>query len=201
MRPTHRTHHVMVTSLRPLILSLGLGLAMAGTVLAQAPLPDAPKAEPVQPLSTNAPMGERISPPELIEPTASRKIEDAPAARQSTPVEPSDATISQTTPAQSTASPEKETGMASWYGPGFHGRRTASGSRFDMHAISVAHPKLPLLSYVKVTLTQTGQFIIAQITDRGPYSKGRIVDLSKAAAQALGFIPMGVAHVTVEPLE
>lgn len=93
-----------------------------------------------------------------------------------------------------------QNGIASWYGPGFHGRRTASGSRFDMHGISVAHRTLPLLSYVRITLAETGAQIVAQVTDRGPYAKGRIVDLSKGAAQALGMIGKGLAQVMVEPV-
>lgn len=99
-----------------------------------------------------------------------------------------------------TASP-LETGLASWYGPRFHGRRTASGLRFNMHAMTAAHPTLPLLSFVKVTLHTTGHHILAQITDRGPHVKGRIIDLSKAAAQALGLLSQGLAQVTVEPVK
>ena len=91
-------------------------------------------------------------------------------------------------------------GLGSWYGPGFHGRRTASGLLFDMHAFTAAHRTLPLLSYVKVTLADTGTYVIAQITDRGPFVKGRIIDLSKGAATALGLLPKGLATVIVEPI-
>lgn len=91
-------------------------------------------------------------------------------------------------------------GIGSWYGPGFHGRRTASGQLFNMHALTAAHKTLPLMSYVKVTLADTGHFVIAQITDRGPFVKGRIIDLSKGAAAALGLLPKGLATVTVEPI-
>jgi rare lipoprotein A len=95
---------------------------------------------------------------------------------------------------------QAQSGLGSWYGPGFHGRRTASGLLFDMHAFTAAHRTLPLLSYVKVTLVETGVHIIAQITDRGPYVRGRIIDLSKGAAAALGLLPKGLAAVIVEPV-
>ena len=80
-----------------------------------------------------------------------------------------------------------ETGIASWYGKQFHGRRTASGERFDMEALTAAHPKLPFGSWVRVRNLINGRSIDVRINDRGPYIKRRIIDLSRAAAQALGF--------------
>lgn len=94
-----------------------------------------------------------------------------------------------------------EQGWASWYGKKFHGKRTASGKKFNMYDFSVAHPQLPFFSWVKVTLVETGQSVIAQVTDRGPYTKDRIVDLSKAAAQSIGLLGKGVAKVEVEPID
>jgi rare lipoprotein A len=79
-----------------------------------------------------------------------------------------------------------QTGFASWYGPGFHGRRTASGERFNQHALTAAHKTLPLGSKVKVTNLKTKKTVIVTINDRGPYARGRIIDLSKGSAQALG---------------
>ena len=76
-------------------------------------------------------------------------------------------------------------GMASWYGPGFHGRRTASGERFNQYAMTAAHKTLPLGSLVRVTSLETNQSIIVRINDRGPYRQGFIIDLSKGAARAL----------------
>lgn len=76
-------------------------------------------------------------------------------------------------------------GMASWYGPGFHGRRTASGERFNQYAMTAAHKTLPLGSLVRVTSLETNQSIIVRINDRGPYRRGYIIDLSKGAARAL----------------
>ena len=77
------------------------------------------------------------------------------------------------------------TGMASWYGPGFHGRRTASGERFNQYAMTAAHKTLPLGSIVKVTNVETNRSIVVRINDRGPYRRGFIIDLSKGAAKAL----------------
>ena len=76
-------------------------------------------------------------------------------------------------------------GMASWYGPGFHGRRTASGERFNQYAMTAAHKSLPLGSLVRVTSLETNHSIIVRINDRGPYRRGFIIDLSKGAAKAL----------------
>jgi hypothetical protein len=91
-------------------------------------------------------------------------------------------------------------GSASWYGPGFHGRRTASGQRFDMNALTAAHKTLPLNTIVRVTNNRNGLSAIVRITDRGPFIPGRIIDLSKGAAQAVGMLSSGTAPVTVEVL-
>lgn len=91
-------------------------------------------------------------------------------------------------------------GFASWYGPGFHGRRCANGERYDMNAMTAAHKTLPFNTMVKVTNNRTGQSTVVRITDRGPYIHNRIIDLSKAAAQAVGMLSSGTAPVTVEVL-
>jgi len=77
-------------------------------------------------------------------------------------------------------------GAASWYGPGFHGKRTANGERFDTHALTAAHKTLPFGTKVRVTNEQTGKSVVVRINDRGPYAHGRVIDLSKAAAEAVG---------------
>ena len=92
----------------------------------------------------------------------------------------------------------RQTGVASWYGPGFHGKRTASGERFDQNDLTAAHRKLPLGSEVKVTNLENGRAITVEINDRGPYVKGRVIDLSKAAARRLGIVDDGVAKVRIE---
>lgn len=86
-------------------------------------------------------------------------------------------------------------GMASWYGKERHGRRTANGEIFDAAAFTGGHPTLPLPSYVEVTNLRNGAQVILRINDRGPFVRGRIVDMSSAAARALGFYRQGTAPV------
>jgi rare lipoprotein A len=93
-----------------------------------------------------------------------------------------------------------EEGVASWYGPGFHGNLTASGEQFDQGALSAAHPTLPLPTLARVTRLDTGASVLVRINDRGPYVGDRVIDLSRAAAEALDFIDAGVAEVRVEAL-
>lgn len=88
-------------------------------------------------------------------------------------------------------------GVASWYGRAFHGRRTANGERFDMHALTAAHPTLPLSTRVRVTNLDNGRSIAVRVNDRGPFARGRIIDLSQAGARALGFEARGTARVRV----
>jgi rare lipoprotein A len=92
-------------------------------------------------------------------------------------------------------------GVASWYGPGFHGRRTANGERFNQHALTAAHRSLPFGTQVKVTNLNNGRSVVVRINDRGPFSKGRIIDLSKGAAKAIGVFNSGVAPVAIEVLK
>jgi rare lipoprotein A (peptidoglycan hydrolase) len=89
-------------------------------------------------------------------------------------------------------------GIASWYGSGFHRRMTSNGEWFDMEYFSAAHPTLPLPSYVKVTNIDNGSEIIVRVNDRGPFSGGRIIDVSKKCAEVLGFKDRGTANVRVQ---
>ena len=91
-------------------------------------------------------------------------------------------------------------GRASWYGPGFHGRRTANGEVFNQNALTAAHPSLSFGTKVKVTNLNNGRSVVVRINDRGPYSGGRVIDLSAAAAQSLNMIRSGVARVKVTVL-
>lgn len=93
-----------------------------------------------------------------------------------------------------------ETGIASWYGNKFHGNRTANGEAFDMNTISAAHRTLPLPSMVRVTNLENGRALNVRVNDRGPFARGRIIDLSRRAAQLLGFEQKGTAMVRVEIL-
>lgn len=90
------------------------------------------------------------------------------------------------------------TGKASWYGPNFHGRKTANGEIFDQNDLSAAHPTFPLPSYARVTNTQNGRSVVVRVNDRGPYSHSRIIDMSKRAAEVLKFKRAGTATVKVE---
>jgi len=92
-----------------------------------------------------------------------------------------------------------KTGLASWYGPGFNGKRTASGEFFDQNQLTAAHPTLPMPSIVRVTNLENGKSVLVRINDRGPFKSGRIIDLSKKAAQTIGF--NGLAQVRVQYLE
>ena len=92
----------------------------------------------------------------------------------------------------------KETGEASFYGPGFHGKETASGETFNQNELTAAHPKLPLGSEVEVKNLENGKTVTVEINDRGPYAKGRDIDLSKAAAKQLDMVEGGTAPVKIE---
>lgn len=91
-----------------------------------------------------------------------------------------------------------ETGKASWYGPGFHGRKTASGENFNQHKATAAHPELPLGSKATVTNLANERSVEVEVNDRGPYVKGRKIDLSKEAARELDMLHGGTARVRIE---
>lgn len=93
-----------------------------------------------------------------------------------------------------------QTGIASWYGSKFHGKSTANGETFDMNLISAAHRTLPMPSIVRVTNLNNGRSLKVRVNDRGPYARGRIIDLSRRAAQLLGFEQAGTATVRVSVL-
>jgi rare lipoprotein A len=89
-------------------------------------------------------------------------------------------------------------GTASWYGPGFHGKRTANGETFNTHALTAAHKTLPFGTKLRVTNERTGKSVVVRINDRGPYAHRPVIDLSKAAAQAVGI--SGVGQVSLAGL-
>ncbi len=94
-----------------------------------------------------------------------------------------------------------EEGKASWYGPGFHGGKTANGERFDEDELTAAHRTLPLPSIVRVTMLSTGKQVVVRVNDRGPFAHSRIIDLSRGAAEKIGLLRAGVAKVRVEYME
>jgi len=95
----------------------------------------------------------------------------------------------------------REEGIASWYGGKFHGRKTSSGERYDMYALTAAHRTLPLGTIVRVTRTGNGRSIVLKVNDRGPFIDGRIIDLSYGAARRLRMVEDGLANVVVEAFD
>lgn len=104
------------------------------------------------------------------------------------------------TPQTSLEQPYKQKGRASWYGKKFHGAKTANGEIYDMHQMTAAHPTLPLPSYARVTNLKNGKSVIVRVNDRGPFLRGRIIDLSYAAAFKLDYIGHGSTDVLVEKM-
>lgn len=92
----------------------------------------------------------------------------------------------------------QERGTASWYGPGFHGNKTANGERYDMHKLTAAHRTLPLGSIAVVRSVSTGRKVTVRINDRGPFAKGRVLDLSLAGAEAIGMIGNGTDQIELQ---
>lgn len=92
-------------------------------------------------------------------------------------------------------------GMASWYGPGFHGQQTSSGETYDQEAMTAAHRTLPYDTVVRVVNQENGASVQVRINDRGPYTEGRIIDLSRAAAEELDMLDSGITEVRLELVE
>lgn len=92
-------------------------------------------------------------------------------------------------------------GLASWYGPGFHGRKTANGEIYDQYGISAAHKSLPIPCFIHVTNLENGRTLIVRVNDRGPYVGDRILDLSYGAASRLGLVADGVAKVKIDLIQ
>jgi rare lipoprotein A len=151
-----------------------------------------------------------VPPAEAKPKTPSSDKPPAPADRSETPPVanvPSPLENKQTTgaaripaPSQPTQSPPTltETGLASWYGAKHHGKRTASGEVFNQEELTAAHPTLPWGSRVKVINLENSKSVDVRINDRGPYKKGRIIDVSRAAARALGMVQRGITNVRIE---
>ena len=94
-----------------------------------------------------------------------------------------------------------QTGMASWYGRQFHGRKTASGETFDMNALTAAHRSLPLNCFIRVTNKTNGKSVVVKVNDRGPFHGNRVLDLSYGAAKQLGITNAGTAKVSIERID
>lgn len=152
-------------------------LACLLTGCATRPPPSTPESQGwPAPSGASAPAATGISPPSAL-----FDMPESPATRQSLP--------------EGQGFREIERGQASWYGPRFHGRRTASGERYDQQAMTGAHKTLPFGSMVRVRSLVTGKEIDVRINDRGPFTRGRVIDVSRAAAEALGMTGLGVKQV------
>lgn len=107
---------------------------------------------------------------------------------------------SQRTPDQNVGPYKPQVGAASWYGPGLHGNQTANGEIFDQNELSAAHRTWPIPSLAEVTNLKNGRKVVVRVNDRGPFAKNRLIDVSRAAARALGFEQEGEAKVAVRYL-
>ena len=105
------------------------------------------------------------------------------------------------TVASNTVRKFSQTGMASWYGRQFHGRKTASGETFDMNALTAAHRSLPLNCYIRITNKTNGKSVVVKVNDRGPFHGNRVLDLSYGAAKQLGITNSGTAKVSIERID
>lgn len=157
-----------------IVLGTALATLLAGgTVVAVASL-----GEP-------APETKKIEPPTMnVDSLYTAMVADVPTADTGSSIE--------------IAPPRVLNGHASWYGPGFHGRKTANGERFDRHEMTAAHKTLPFGTIVRVTDEKTGKSVLVRINDRGPYIGGRLLDLSEGAATRLGIKGRGTGTVRME---
>lgn len=163
--------------------SLAAGVALVGCGMA----PLAPPAGPGAPSPLAAP---GMPAPAPVQPALPEPFGPPEPSAQVLDAEPVDPVVPYPDPA-----PQPEVGLASWYGLPFHGRRTANGERYDMNAMTAAHPTLPLASFVHVRHLGNSREVVLRVNDRGPFKFGRIIDLSRAAARQLGIT--GLAQVEV----
>ncbi len=175
-----------------------------------APVPPVPPAESAQLAEPVAPPDPAPSPKPVAVPLRSRiadfiarrlpkkadrsAVAAAPVAEAPAPPE---APVDEKYRLTGQAARELERGHASWYGAQFHGRRTASGENYDKYALTAAHKTLPFGTIVRVRSLTLGREVDVRINDRGPYARGRVIDVSQAAAEALGLTASGVAEVSL----
>ena len=180
-------------SLLAVIAAAGF-VAACGTPAQKPPATNAPEPRPAA-TAEEVRASEATALAEKPAEKSAAKSDGAKAEPKKAPTKPKDKA-----PAKSVAkiAPFTQTGMASWYGPGFAGRPTASGEKFDPNDMTCAHPKLKFGTRVQVTNLDNGKSVVVRVNDRGPFAKGRIIDLSKEAAKRLGFIEKGHTKVKVE---
>ncbi len=176
-------------------------LALSGCgLLAPVPTP-APAPEPVAPAPMPVPAPAAAKPvPPPIAADARPRVERL----NSGPPNHANEIKGERYAPESSDVPMVETGLASWYGKPFHGRRTASGEVYDMNAMTAAHKTMPLPSYAVVRNPANGRQVVVKVNDRGPFIKGRVIDLSRAAAQKLrigGVAPVQVRRLTHDEIK
>ena len=194
MRPFMTTRlHSRPLSTRFAVLALGAALALplAGAVAEETAV-SATEAAAADTATTNDTAAEALVPAPTVVTDAPADLTAAPAPA---PIAPAPVEQPQA-PAAKPATRSLGSGVASYYGDRFHGRRTASGQAFNMHAMTAAHKTLPFGTRVLVTNPSNGKSVTVTINDRGPYAHGRTIDLSKAAATEIGLVQRG--HGTVE---
>jgi rare lipoprotein A len=172
--------------------SLLFAAALAGcsALVLPPPLPPLPPAAPApEPAGAPAAPAPRPPPPDAVP-----RVERIPQGAPNVPYE----IKGEAYEPENSDVPIVETGIASWYGRPFHGRRTATGEIYDMHAMTAAHKTMPLPSYARVRNPANGRVVIVRVNDRGPFKPGRIIDLSRAAARRLRIT--GIAPVEVQRL-
>ena len=163
-----------------------------------APLPGEPATPPAAPSTRPTTDG----PPDFIPSDLGQLPDPVPFSepKSATGNPPSYRVFGKTYHTLDSAAGYRATGLASWYGRKFHGRRTSSGETFDTLKLTAAHPTLPIPSFVEITNLENGRRMVVRVNDRGPFHGGRIIDLSYAAAFKLGFADAGTARVRVVAL-
>jgi rare lipoprotein A len=192
------TARALNSRLRHLGIMLGLLVGLAGCTTSPVAVPPvlvAPLAALPKPLAVIAESLPSLSAqpaPLIVGPELAGSPLDAPR-----PVDLSLSNEPRPALLDGEAAREFERGGASWYGPGFHGRRTASGERYDMNAFTAAHRTLPFGTLVRVHSLVNGREVDVRITDRGPFSRSRVIDVSRAAAEELGMLGSGFKEVVL----
>jgi rare lipoprotein A len=171
------------------IIASLLAVLAACTSVPSTPTPESPLLTSVTPPSSRAALAAR----------GARKSAPAALPVEAEPV-PEPAAVDEKYQLTGEAARQLERGQASWYGPRFHGRLTASGERYDMYALTAAHKTLPFGTVVRVRSKVLGREVDVRINDRGPFAPGRVIDVSRAAAEALGLLDVGVTEVSLRLL-
>ena len=174
------------------LLVASMAIVGCGSLLPLSPSPPPPPAAPSPPLVAAAPSSKPVPPAAPREPVdATPRVERIAPGFPNRPYE----IRGEKFEPENTDVPMHEVGVASWYGVPFHGRLTSNGERYDMNAMTAAHPTMPLPSYVRVRHLSNGREVVVRVNDRGPFRDGRIIDLSRAAARKLRIT--GIARVEV----